>query len=134
MNLKNRHTTFSDPYLIEWADTLTSRLLTVNPKTADQRVYEFLVVTQSSSGLEKKLKKQAEKIKAENISTAFYPRTYQHKKDSRQLWVTGDFHTFFGGDKSSVIQQRTVVLTYIKGSQGVILVQDFNYEDKHAQT
>jgi type IV conjugative transfer system protein TraE len=126
-------TTFSDPYLIEWADTLTSRLLTMNPKTADQRVYEFLLVTESSAGLETKLKAQAQKLKQENLSTAFYPREYQHKKDTRQLWVTGDFHTFFGSDKSPVIQQRTVVLTYRKGPLGVILVQDFNYEDKHAQ-
>lgn len=126
-------TTFSDPYLIEWADTLTSRLLTVNPKTADQRVFEFLLVTESSSGIEKKLKAQAQKLKDENISTAFYPRDYQHKKDSRQLWVTGDFHIFFGSDKNPVIQKRTVVLTYRKGPQGVILVQDFNYEDQHAQ-
>jgi TraE protein len=28
---------FSDTYLMDWADALTSRLLTMNPQTADQR-------------------------------------------------------------------------------------------------
>lgn len=119
---------FSDTYLMDWADSLTSRLLTMNPQTADQRIYEFLRVAESASGLEDRLKKKAQQIKEENISTAFYPREYQIKKEAHQIWVTGDFHTFFGRDKSPVIQKKTVALTYRKGAKGVILVKDFYYE------
>lgn len=116
---------FSDTYLMDWADSLTSRLLTMNPQTADQRVYEFLRVTESASGLGEKLKKKAQRLKDENISTAFYPRDYAIKKEAHQIWVTGDFHTFFGRDKNPVIQKKTVVLTYRKGARG------FYYEGDH---
>ena len=119
---------FSDTYLMDWADSLTSRLLTMNPQTADQHIYEFLRVAESASGLEARLKKKAQHIKEKNISTAFYPREYQIKKEAHQIWVTGDFHTFFGRDKSPVIQKKTVALTYRKGAKGVILVKDFYYE------
>ena len=122
-------TTFSDPYLIEWADNLTSRLLTMNPHTADQRVYEFLLVAENANGLADKLKRQAQQLKDEHISTAFYPKQFHHQRDSHQLWVTGDFHTFFGRDRHPVIQSRTVVLTYRRGPQGVILIKDFYYEE-----
>jgi type IV conjugative transfer system protein TraE len=126
----SRHN-LTDRYLIDWADGLTSRLLTMNPQTADQRMYEFLLVTESSGGLEAKLKKQVDALKSENLSTAFYPRDYAVKKDARQVWVTGDFHTFFGKDKSPVIQKRTVVLTYRTSARGCILVKDFFYEGDH---
>jgi type IV conjugative transfer system protein TraE len=119
---------FSEKYLIDWADALTSRLLTVNPQTADQRIYEFLSVAESRGSLEEKLKKKAQELKDENISTAFYPRDYAIRKEAQQIWVTGDFHTFFGRDKNPVVQKKTVVLTYRKGSKGVILVKDFYYE------
>ncbi len=124
-------TNFSDTYLMDWADSLTSRLLTMNPQTADQRIYEFLRVAESKSGLEDRLKKKAQGIKDENISTAFYPREYAIKKDAHQIWVTGDFHMFFGRDKNPVVQKKTVVLTYRKGAKGVILVKDFYYEGEH---
>ena len=126
----SRHN-LTDRYLIDWADGLTGRLLTMNPKTADQRMYEFLLVTESSGGIEDKLKKQVQSLKSENISTAFYPRDYAVKKDARQVWVTGDFHTFFGKDKSPVIQKRTVVLTYRTSARGCILVKDFFYEGEN---
>jgi len=119
---------FSEKYLIDWADALTSRLLTVNPQTADQRIYEFLSVAESRGSLEEKLKKKAQELKDENISTAFYPRDYAIRKEAQQIWVTGDFHTFFGRDKNPVVQKKTVVLTYRKGAKGVILVKDFYYE------
>lgn len=123
---------FSDSYLMEWADALTARLLTMNPKTVDLRVHEFLSVCESSNALEQKLKAQADKIKSENISTAFYPQEFHHNKDTQQVWVSGQFHTFFGEDRKPVPGKRAVVLTYRKGPMGVILVQDFNYEDTHA--
>jgi len=94
-------------------------------------MYEFLLVTESSGGIEDKLKKQVQSLKSENISTAFYPRDYAVKKDARQVWVTGDFHTFFGKDKSPVIQKRTVVLSYRTSARGCILVKDFFYEGEH---
>jgi type IV conjugative transfer system protein TraE len=119
---------FSEKYLIDWADALTSRLLTVNPQTADQRIYEFMSVAESRGSLEEKLKKKAQELKDENISTAFYPRDYAIRKEAQQIWVTGDFHTFFGRDKNPVVQKKTVVLTYRKGAKGVILVKDFYYE------
>lgn len=122
---------FSDKYLIDWADALTSRLLTVNPQTADQRIYEFLGIAESRGSLEDKLKKKAQELKDENISTAFYPRDYAIRKEANQVWVTGDFHTFFGRDKNPVIQKKTVVLTYRKATNGVILVKDFYYEGEN---
>ena len=124
---------FSDKYLMDWADALTSRLLTVNPQTADQRIYEFLSVAESRGSLEEKLKAKAQELKDENISTAFYPRDYAIKKETHQIWVTGDFHTFFGRDKNPVVQKKTVVLTYRKGAKGVILVKDFYYENENDQ-
>jgi type IV conjugative transfer system protein TraE len=126
----SRHN-LTDRYLIDWADGLTSRLLTMNPQTADQRLYEFLLITESSGTIEAKLKKQVETLKSENISTAFYPREYAVKKDARQVWVTGDFHTFFGKDTRPVIQKRTVVLTYSTNGKGCILVKHFFYEGEH---
>ena len=57
--------------------------------------------------------------------------TRGYAKDARQVWVTGDFHTFFGKDKSPVIQKRTVVLSYRTSARGCILVKDFFYEGKN---
>ena len=124
---------FSDKYLMDWADALTSRLLTVNPQTADQRIYEFLSVAESRASLEERLKAKAQELKDENISTAFYPRDYAIKKETHQIWVMGDFHTFFGRDKNPVVQKKTVVLTYRKGAKGMILVKDFYYENENDQ-
>lgn len=126
----SRHN-MTDRYLIDWADSLTSRLLTMNPQTADQRLYEFLLVAENSGALEAKLKKQVQRLKTEGISTAFYPRDYALKKDAQQVWVTGDFQTFFGKDAHPVIQKRTVVLAYRKAAKGCLLVTDFYYEGEH---
>lgn len=120
---------FSDSYLQEFSDRLTSRLLTMNPQTVQSRLNDFVVFTDHSPALLKKLKIQADKIKSENISTAFYPKEFSIVRQSRKIEVTGDFYSYFGTDKAPVIHLRKVILHWGQGKNGIFLLKDFDFEE-----
>jgi hypothetical protein len=44
--------------------------------------------------------------------------------------VTGDFHTYFGSDKAPVVQSKVIILTYVRGTGGIFLLQDFDMSEE----
>jgi conjugal transfer pilus assembly protein TraE len=121
---------FSDTYLREMADRLTSRLLTMNPQTVDHRLQEFTYFTRHSGSLLKKLEGHASKIKNESISTVFYPKEFSIERKKQRIHVMGDFHTYFGSDKAPVVQSKVIILTYVRGTGGIFLLQDFDMSEE----
>lgn len=123
--------TYSDQYLIDWASSLTSDLLTVNPATVKQKTKRFLEVTGSSHGnFEKVLKKKAQTLIKEGISTVFYPKVFKVQRSAQKVLVEGTFMTFFGQDKKPIIEKKVFSIEYKRGPKGVILVEEFKEEKK----
>lgn len=123
--------TYSDQYLIDWAASISSDLLTVNPATVNHKTKRFLEITvPAHETFQKILKKKARTIKSEGISTVFYPKDFRVNRDAKEVFVTGTFMTFFGSDKKPVIEKKTFLIGYKRGPKGVILVEKFKEEKK----
>ncbi len=116
---------FSDEYLIDWADALLRDWLSVNPSTVEQKSRRFLEITSSSYGsLLESIKKTVKKVKEERLSTVFYPKTWEVNQAKNQVHVTGDFLTYFGHDKAPIRAIKTFIVKYERGPHGVILCSD----------
>ena len=114
---------YSDEYLQEWAGDILQDVFTANPASIKGKVKRTLEISRSSyTDLREKLQNQVKLVKDNSISTVFYPKRYRHKVAKRQVLVTGDFLTFFGGDQKPVITTKTFSLSYERGPHGVILL------------
>jgi type IV conjugative transfer system protein TraE len=118
--------TFSEAYLIQWAESLTRELYTVNPLTAEHNATEFLRLAASRyGGLKDRIQSSAKKIKEEGISTAFYPKSFDVSQSTQTILVTGEYLAFFGRDKTPVTQEKTFKLQWEKSPNGIILLCDW---------
>jgi conjugal transfer pilus assembly protein TraE len=114
---------FSQEYLVSWADSILSDLMTVNPASIEAKTRRFLAVSSEYYGsLKDKMATQAKRIKDEQISTVFYPKSFEVDHGHHTVTVQGDFLTFFGQDKKPVSATKTFILSFRKGDNGVILV------------
>lgn len=111
----------SEVYLQNWGISLLQDLMTVNPASVDLKNQRFLSLSASAFGvLEPQLKKQADKIKKEKISTAFYPKEVAFEEGA--VRVTGDFQSYFGRDKKPITASKTYRLSYMRAEHGVLIV------------
>ncbi len=99
-----------DGYFKDWAANLLGDLYTANPKTVLQKNKSFLHWSLSTSTLSKDLEKSANALKKDQISTAFYPETFKISRQTKEIYVTGMFLTFFGRSQKPVTSQKTFVL------------------------
>jgi len=99
-----------DSYFKDWAANLLGDLYTANPKTVLQKNKSFLHWSLSTSTLSKDLEKSANALKKDQISTAFYPETFKISRQTKEIYVTGMFLTFFGRSQKPVTSQKTFVL------------------------
>jgi len=108
-------------YLQNWGVSLLQDLMTVNPASVDLKVQRFLALSATAFGkLEPQLRKQAQQIKKEKISTAFYAKEVAFEDGS--IRVTGDFKTYFGRDKKPITTSKTYRLSYMRAEHGVLIV------------
>lgn len=133
-NIDHRSTvttsTFSDEYLIDWADALLRDWLTVNPSTVESKSKRFLqVAAQSYGDLRERTQKTIQKIKEERLSTVFYPKAWYVDQKKKKVRVIGDFLTFFGTDREPVRAQEAFTVHFERGPNGVILCTDIIQEE-----
>lgn len=111
-----------DSYFQDWASTLLGDLYTANPKTVFQKNKTFLQWALSSSGLSADLEKSAKTLQKDQISTAFYPESFKISRNTKEIYVTGMFLTFFGRSLKPVSSQKTFVLGWQILSGGTVAI------------
>jgi len=79
--------------------------------------------------IEEQLKKEVEELNKQRISTVFYPKEIKVYMDKKEIEIKGIFHTYFGKDKTPVVEEKKWRLGWEMGAFGVILLTEF-YEMK----
>ncbi|MBW8308650.1 MAG: type IV conjugative transfer system protein TraE [Candidatus Paracaedibacteraceae bacterium] len=116
---------FDDQYFIDWADGIVKTALTVNPESVEWRHNEVLKISTHSYGnMKQTLKENAERIKNNNISTVFYPKTFEVNQSQKYVRIQGQNLAFIGKDARPVIQDKTYDIYWIKGAHGIVLLKD----------
>lgn len=122
---------FSDEYFIDWASGVLNILLCVNPDSIDWKTKQILKITTERYGnLKETLLEEAKSIKADKISTVFYPKKFEVEQSQQTITVIGEHVAYFGKDSVPVVSEKTYKLVWVSSQHGVILLQDFQ-EIKH---
>ncbi len=117
---------YSDTYLIDWATGILNTLLCVNPDSIDWKISQILKISRSNYGrLKEQLQAESKKIRQDQISTVFYPRSYKVNQEKKSIDVAGAHSAYFGLDSAPVITEKTFRLTWAIRGHGVILLEDF---------
>lgn len=115
---------FSNEYLIDWAAGILNIILCANPDSIDWKISQILKISLNNYGpLKEQLQKEAQKIKEDKISTAFYPNSFKVNQATRTIEVTGEHSSWFGGDTAPVIIPKTFQVSWAVRSHGVILLE-----------
>ncbi|MFN7365590.1 MAG: TraE/TraK family type IV conjugative transfer system protein [Alphaproteobacteria bacterium] len=129
MGLSNK--SFTNEYVTQWADGLIRTILCVNADTVEDRMKAVLRLTSPRyfGSIEEQLKKEVEELNKQRISTVFYPKEIKVYMDKKEIEIKGIFHTYFGKDKTPVVEEKKWRLGWEMGAFGVILLTEF-YEMK----
>lgn len=119
-----------DSYLVDWASNLLSDLFTANPQNVDRKTKTFLSWAISSSTIGEDLKKTADLLKKEQISTAFFPETFSLERKTRKIHVTGRFLSFFGKSHGPTFSEKTFVMGWRIMPSGAIVIETLEEERK----
>jgi len=115
---------FSEKYLVDWADSIIHMLFTANPESVDKRVKDVMVLaTGSFKSLEKDLNSWSDKIKKDNLSTVFYPHSFNVFSKKSEVLVKGKLLSYFGTDRQPVVEEKQYLLTYEQAGRGIILLK-----------
>lgn len=97
----------SPEYLEEMARYLSTLVLNVTPKSIDANIDIFLryVSPEAHGEIRTRMAVQAERLKRDDVSTAFYPVSYQTRTKTRQTMITGDFITLIGKQRVSTVRR-----------------------------
>lgn len=117
---------YSNEYFINWAGDVVTTLLCVNPDSIEWKTEKILKITTETYGsLKDNLKKDAERIKNDKISTAFYPKSFTVNQDNKTVEVRGEHIAYFGKDTTPVITAKTFRLAWLIREHGVVLLSEF---------
>ncbi len=117
--------TYTDPYLMDWASGVVSTLLCANPDSIHWKINQILAITTEDRGaLKSKLQKEALRIKQDDVSTVFYPKKFTVNQQDHTIEVKGDHLSYFGKDTTPVSGEKTFRLTYDIFSRGLVLLKD----------
>ncbi|MEW8375828.1 MAG: type IV conjugative transfer system protein TraE [Candidatus Thiodiazotropha sp.] len=97
----------SPEYLEEMARYLSTLVMNATPKSIDANIEIFLryVAPKSYGDIRSRMTVQADRLKRDDVSTAFYPVGYQTQSKQRQTVVTGDFVTMVGKQRISSVRR-----------------------------
>lgn len=117
-------------YLRDWAFKILGDLFTANPTTVRYKNKRFLEWALSSSSLASDLEATAQALKADNISTAFYPEDHKIYYQKREIHVEGRFLTFFGKSHKPVLSKRSFILGWEIMPGGVVGIRELTQVKK----
>ena len=115
--------TISETYLVDWASSILSDLLTVNRHTVDKKNKLFLEISSTAELLKDTVKKNSERIKKDGVSTVFYPKEFSIDQQKKKVFVKGTFTAYFGRDKEPIVTDKTYVLGWRETGTGCLLVE-----------
>lgn len=119
-------TKYSDDYFIDWANGVINTIFSVNPDSIDWKIQQILKITVQNYGtLKEKLQIESKKIKADEISTVFYPKKFTVNQSTQTIDVMGQHIAYFGRDSSPITTQKKFCLSWAVRTHGVILLKDF---------
>jgi type IV conjugative transfer system protein TraE len=117
---------YSDDYFADWANGVVNTIFTVNPDSIDWKIQQILKITIQNVGtLKEKLQAESKKIKADEISTVFYPKKFLVNQSTQTIDVVGQHIAYFGRDSSPVATEKKFRLSWVVRTHGVILLKDF---------
>lgn len=119
-------TKYSDDYFADWANGVVNTIFSVNPDSIDWKIQQILKITVQNYGtLKEKLQAESKKIKADEVSTVFYPKKFMVNQSTQTIDVVGQHIAYFGRDSNPVTTQKKFRLTWAVRNHGVILLKDF---------
>jgi type IV conjugative transfer system protein TraE len=119
-------TKYSDDYFADWANGVVNTIFSVNPDSIDWKIQQILKITVQNYGtLKEKLQIESKKIKADEISTVFYPKKFTVNQSAQIIDVVGQHIAYFGRDSSPITTQKKFRLSWAVRTHGVILLKDF---------
>ena len=125
---------YSNEYLIDWAAGILNVILCANADSIDWKISQLLKISLSNYGpLKDQLQQEAKKIKRDKISTAFYPNSFKVNQRERTIEVTGEHSSYFGGDTTPIITQKTFLVSWAVRSHGVILLEGLSELKKQGE-
>lgn len=97
----------SAEYLEEMSRYLSTLVLNVTPKSIDANIDIFLryVAPETHGAIRTRMAVQAERLKRDDVTSAFYPVGYQTRAEKRQVVITGDFVTTVGKQQVSSVRR-----------------------------
>lgn len=97
----------SPEYLEEMARYLSTLVLNATPKSIDANIESFLryVAPESYGAIRSRMRVQADRLKRDDVSTAFYPVGFQTRPKQQQTVITGDFVTMVGKQRVSSVRR-----------------------------
>jgi|GEM_PF-1033867 len=117
---------YSDDYFADWANGVVNTILCVNPDSIDWKIQQILKITVQNVGtLKEKLQAESKKIKADEISTVFYPKKFLVNQSAQTIDVAGQHIAYFGRDSNPVTTEKKFRLAWAVRTHGVILLKDF---------
>jgi conjugal transfer pilus assembly protein TraE len=127
----------SPEYLEDIARFLSTLVGNSTPKSIDMNIEIFLryVAPESYGDIRSRMKVQADRLKRDDISTAFYPVAYQTRPAQRQTVITGDFVTMVGKQRiSSVRRSWRYDYSFTSGRLWVSEYMEVDSEDPFEKT
>ena len=110
---------YSEEYINDLVGISLKSLLSVNPNTVEREVKLFSEFSGGTSDLNAFLKKHIQYVKQNNLTAAFYPKSYTHQEGN--VIVDGEMlHRF--GSKQYVTQNKVFKVSYTVGQKGLLLI------------
>lgn len=122
----------SPEYLEEMARYLAGLVLNVTPNSVDTSHEIFLryVAPANFGDVRTRLAVEADRLKRDNASAAFYPVGYQTKAKNRQTVITGDVTTMVGKQVISTVR-RSWRFTYTLASGRLEVAEFVEVSNEH---
>jgi len=127
----------SREYLEEMSRYLAGLVLNVTPKSVESGIDIFLryVAPASYGQIRARMTAQADRLRRDDVSTAFYPVSYQTRPKKRQVVITGDFVTVVGKQIVSKVRRSwRFAYTYTGGRLWIAEFLEVKSEDPFAES
>jgi type IV conjugative transfer system protein TraE len=112
-----------DDYLADWASSILSDLYTVNRHTVESKNKIFLNFASSAEQLKDLVKKNADRIQKDGVSTVYYPKQFKVDQANKKVLVQGTFMAHYGRDKAPIIDDKSYAIGWITTATGCLLVE-----------
>lgn len=117
---------YSQVYLREWAFDVMQTLMTTSYDTVEAQVESLKLIARDSNDLNQFFKQHINFVKGSNIQSVFFPKKAAFTENA--VSISGLFRYWLGSSDTSISQEKTYRLNYVRGPKDVLLLKDVKEE------